>query len=396
MAEAEAQPYWLIATPISSSYGPQDDWNALSKKTLSDDLSLNFKFNLPSKDLKVGTLDSLMALSDDLGRIDALADAVSFKIYKQLAELAKDAGSFEEPTVPLPDAAGRAGGAVSIDEYVRTFSWDEAKYPVKSPLRELSDLLASTVSRLDEELKAKAAEFTAAKGLKVGLERKETGTLLVRSLDSLVKASDFIESEHLTTLLVVVPKFSLKEWMGSYATLGGQPSFVVPASSKLLAEDNDMALVSVTLFRTVVDAFKHNCREKRFIVRDFSFSASGVAAEKAGKEKASADFEKLKVMFVRWCKTNFAEAYSASIHLKAVRLFVESTLRYGVPPNFQATLLKPKPRKEMQLRKALDQLYGHLASNEMIGTADEEAMPGQGGDFFPYVFLPVNTQPTLA
>lgn len=37
------------------------------------------------------------------------------------------------------------------------------------------------------------------------------------------------------------------------------------------------------------------------------------------------------------------------VHLKAVRLFVEGALRYGVPCNFQAVLLKPK--KEVPLRK---------------------------------------------
>jgi hypothetical protein len=28
MAEVESVPYWLIATPITSGYGPQDDWNS--------------------------------------------------------------------------------------------------------------------------------------------------------------------------------------------------------------------------------------------------------------------------------------------------------------------------------------------------------------------------------
>lgn len=54
------------------------------------------------------------------------------------------------------------------------------------------------------------------------------------------------------------------------------------------------------------------------------------------------------------------QCYSAMVHLKAVRLFVESVLRYGVPPNFQAVLLKPK--KEMPLRKVGARLGGQTAS----------------------------------
>jgi hypothetical protein len=32
---------------------------------------------------------------------------------------------------------------------------------------------------------------------------------------------------------------------------------------------------------------------------------------------------------IRYCRTNFAEAFVAWIHLKAIRVFVESVLRYG-------------------------------------------------------------------
>lgn len=46
--------------------------------------------------------------------------------------------------------------------------------------------------------------------------------------------------------------------------------------------------------------------------------------------------------------------------------------------------------------QALDSLYGHLASNEMIGGTEEEAMPGQSGEFYPYVFLTLPTEPQLA
>lgn len=31
----------------------------------------------------------------------------------------------------------------------------------------------------------------------------------------------------------------------------------------------------------------------------------------------------------------------------------------------------------------------------MVGGADEEAVPGQGGDFFPYVYLTLPTEPQL-
>ena len=59
--------YWLVSLPLVEA---QDRiWSLLQNKTMYEaDLSHNFRFELP--DLRVGTLDSLMVLSDDLVKVD--------------------------------------------------------------------------------------------------------------------------------------------------------------------------------------------------------------------------------------------------------------------------------------------------------------------------------------
>jgi V-type H+-transporting ATPase subunit C len=49
-------------------------------------------------------------------------------------------------------------------------------------------------------------------------------SMAVRDLSNLVKADDVISTEHLVTLLVVVSKYSQKDWLSHYETLS---SFVV-------------------------------------------------------------------------------------------------------------------------------------------------------------------------
>ena len=44
-------------------------------------------------------------------------------------------------------------------------------------------------------------------------------SLAVRDLSNLVKPEDIITSEHLTTLLAIVSKYSQKDWLSSYETL---------------------------------------------------------------------------------------------------------------------------------------------------------------------------------
>ncbi len=43
---------------------------------------------------------------------------------------------------------------------------------------------------------------------------------------------------------------------------------------------------------------------------------------------------------ILWCETQYTDMFSGWIHLKVIRLFVESVLRFGIPVNFQAAVLK--------------------------------------------------------
>lgn len=43
---------------------------------------------------------------------------------------------------------------------------------------------------------------------------------------------------------------------------------------------------------------------------------------------------------LRLCKTNFGEVFSAWIHIKAQRVFIDAVLRYGLPPDFRGMLIK--------------------------------------------------------
>lgn len=45
------------------------------------------------------------------------------------------------------------------------------------------------------------------------------------------------------------------------------------------------------------------------------------------------------------------QVFSSWIHITAVRLFVESILRYGLPPQFLAALMRPNPKTIPKLRK---------------------------------------------
>jgi V-type H+-transporting ATPase subunit C len=359
--------FWLISAPKT----PQDTFATVNRRTAKEhNLSTNYKFEIP--DLKVGTLDSLMALSDDLSKIDTFVEQTTKKIVRQLMDINdKKTEKGENLTV----------NGTAIETYLTHFTWDEAKYPVRSPLKELTDKIQSQVAKLDEELKVKAADYANISHTIAAEERKLGGNLLVRSLVDIVKGSDLTETDYLTTLLVVVPKYLYKDWHANYETL---TNFVLPRSTKMLAEDSEYGLFTATLFKRVVEDFKNIAREKRFTVRDFRVDEEG----KSGKEernKLITEKDRQKRNLIRWCKTNFAEGFVAWMHLKAVRVFVESVLRYGLPVNFQAILMHPYKKDDKRLRDILYEMFKHLAAVHVVSAKDDDQEK-----FYPYVYIPID------
>jgi len=282
---------------------------------------------------------------------------------------------------------------------MRQFEWDEAKFAMKTPLRELSESISGRIGGLEEELKLKVTEVNTLKVALQGAERKTQGNLMVRSLTGLVKKEDIMETEFMTTIFVVVPRHGYKEWNESYHTLA---QYVVPMSAKLLSEDLEYGLYRVIVFKKVADDFKQAAREKRYTVRDFTFEPAKQAEDEGKKEADTADFNRLNGLLTNWCSINFAESYSMMLHLKAIRVFVESVLRYGLKsqyqkgmiPNFKAFIIQPKRGKSDQLRKLMATMYGG-SSAMMEGDDSESTVPGAGGEFFPYVSVNVDTAPQI-
>ncbi|XP_058807945.1 V-type proton ATPase subunit C [Phymastichus coffea] len=300
-----------------------------------------------------------------------------------------------EPEEDDPTATGKLPNPGDLPTYVTRFQWDMAKYPIKQSLRNIADIINKQVGQIDADLKTKSTTYNNLKGSLQNLEKKQTGSLLTRNLADLVKKEHFIlDSEYLATLLVIVPRAGIQDWHAMYEKL---TDMIVPRSSQMITQDQEYALFTVTLFKKVIEEFKLHAREKKFIVRDFEYNEEALAAGKNELTKLATDKKKQFGPLVRWLKVNFSECFCAWIHVKALRVFVESVLRYGLPVNFQAILLRPNKKSTKRLRDVLNQLYAHLDSSATAGGSggnqDSVDIPGLGfgqSDYFPYVYYKIN------
>uniref|UniRef100_A0A9R1SQR1 V-type proton ATPase subunit C n=2 Tax=Cyprinus carpio TaxID=7962 RepID=A0A9R1SQR1_CYPCA len=350
--------FWLISAPGEKTC--QQTWDKLmTATTRANNLSTNNKFNIP--DLKVGTLDVLVGLSDELAKLDAFVESVVKKVAQYMADVLEDSRDKVQENL--------LANGVDLVTYVTRFQWDMAKYPIKQSLKNISEIVSKQVSQIDNDLKARASAYNNLKGNLQNLERKNAGSLLTRSLADIVKKEDFVlDSEYLITMLVVVPKTNYVDWQRTYETLS---EMVVPRSTNLLFEDQESGLFT-----------------------DFSYNEEEMKADKEEMTRLSTDKKKQFGPLVRWLKVNFSEAFIAWIHIKALRVFVESVLRYGLPVNFQAMLLQPNKKNMKKLREVLNDLYKHLDSSA-AAIIDQSAMdiPGLNlsqQEYYPYVYYKID------
>jgi len=85
---------------------------------------------------------------------------------------------------------------------------------------------------------------------------------------------------------------------------------------------------------------------------------------------------------------NFSEAFTGWMHVKALRVFVESVLRYGLPVNFHAVLMQPHKKHTKKLHELLNAMYSHLDTTGAVSKQDME-IPGfqhLQADYYPYVY----------
>ncbi|KAF1316501.1 Atpase, partial [Globisporangium splendens] len=338
------------------------------------------------------------ALSDDLNRVDMVIESVVRKIERQFHDLNKG-----------DQALTVDGGASGYQQNSR-----------------------NSVGKIEEELKQLGTRYAEKKQQLLQHQRKKGGNLMVANLNDLltpdiVSPSDFVNTEYLQTLVVVVPKNLEETWLNEYHTIGDQiaeygpkgnrgnvrGSPVVPGSSRKILEEGDAFLYTVTVLKgqyqpgridkegtfeqgTVIDYiedFKTRAREKKFIVRDFVFDQTSHASNEEAIAELEVEVDRLWSGLIRWCKAHFGETFIAWMHIKMIRVFVESVLRYGLPVNFVVAMYRPHPGKDKKLRSVLAKKYAHLQPSQFSGIEEGNSGSGQA-EYYPYVsnaFNPLTT-----
>lgn len=355
-----------------------------------------------------------MNLSDELGKTDSLIEAFVRKIESTASDLS---GRSVELSV----------GGVPASRYIQQFAWDSAKYPNRRPLKELVALISGGAAAIDEELKGLSNSYADKTSALQEATNRKGGNLISVDLNDVLTAEimhnvKVVDSEYLKTKFIAIPKsveesfkenigklagdvvgFGGPDWSQDSTRLGEPVSFgstvdrhkvrgspVVPGSLQKVHSDADSILFAVTILKSQYEAgyyennefqagttvdfeeeFAKACREKRYTIRDFAWDPDQATKSSTVLEQLRVEVDGMKSALTRWCKNHYGDAFVAWVHIKVIRVFVESVLRYGLPVDFTAVLYKVHTNKENELISALD---------KQLGSADDLKDDGEEGE----------------
>jgi V-type H+-transporting ATPase subunit C len=316
-------------------------------------------------------------------KYDSQVEGVCRRIERSMQEVEASSGNPMTSTKIITNTQ-----TVPFSQYLSTWSWDEAKYPKARGLQNTLTLLLSVVNKLDEEARTKSSQFNEVKTAQTNAQKKQQGSLMSKDMidvltPSVVGPNDMVYTEHLTTLVMILPQTSVEPFLKTYHTYAEK---VVPLSAKQfpsIVEEDGTSLWRVVVFKESIDAFMKKVREERIgTCRQFEYSEAAYSKLQAARAEMATECEKQEKIMKGFCKAALSDAMVAWVHLKAMRVFLESTLRFGVPPKFAAFLMAPKDNMAPKARKALEMVMGSGAQS--AGISDKKEGEDEE-DYFPYV-----------
>ena len=241
---------WLLSVPLHSG-GHGGDFETLynhCKTFIADEPR---EIHLPA--FRVGTLDGLMTLSDELHKIEPMILAAVLKMKSQYAQLVADNSKShvergETPPVPAPllistggfesAGQGRPGAGKTAIDYLQEFRWQPGRYPEQRPLADIVERLRTKAFKADEAVRQMSSQYNDIKNELTALKRRGTNNLLTgemvdvlsdaeqaafRAQLSLSPSTDFLKP-----LVVVVPKAATADFEATYESLEADTIQVFP------------------------------------------------------------------------------------------------------------------------------------------------------------------------
>jgi V-type H+-transporting ATPase subunit C len=367
--------WWIVSGPAARS--SKDQIFRQTQQICKSEDSQAYDFRIPT--LKVKNLSSLMNLTDDMSKYEERTEATLKRLHRNYEDL--------NPESPLDV------NKVTPERYLQRFEWDVRKYPEQTDLAKLAGDIYNEISDMDNDIKSKQGELSAINSRLNNIQRKRSGNLMTRDLSDIIRVDHYVQdpvtkklSQKIVPYFIVVSAHRVPDFLNCYERF---TEFVVPRSAKeVKTADQDYKLFRILHLNApaLEDNLKNACEQHKFVFRNFKFEPQQAQETSAEEAELEQEQKRLTQQVIMYIKSNFSEMFVAFMHLKAIRVFVESVLWYSLPPNFQVMLIQPNESRSQNLRaKLATQFQNAKCSQGNMSKGDDE-------DNHPYVSMDLDLE----
>lgn len=191
--------------------------------------------------------------------------------------------------------------------------------------------MSNRIHTVDQNLRRKIIAFQSSRDKASMLNRKDNTSAVTRDLNELlgtnptVKSKDFPSTTNLVTMVAVVPKDKVRQWLDTYESLN---DFIVPRSTKEFEVEADIGayrLFRVILLRRVQDDVVEAAKAQMNVtLRNYEYDVAFIAQREEDKKRIQDDSTKNIEELTKTCTKSFTDLYSTYAHIKMLKVAIDS------------------------------------------------------------------------
>ena len=339
------------------------------------------------RELVNDNLDTLFKINDDLIRDEQEIEAFLKSLEKQLSDLT---------TNPLQIKF--RGALLDPKKAITEFQWDEGKYPNRS--KTIADIMHKINEKYTETrktIKSKTDDYNNSVN-ELKLKKKsqyEALSLMKQDYRDLVSKSkmEMKTTDYLCTMLCFVPTGNEKTFESKYMSLAD--GYVVPYSALRIdrGEDEKMQLYRVIVMKHKKDDFRNQCQgQLRITCKEYNEEELlSKPVEEKEIEKLNNESVQKKHDLERHAESGYSEVFYALLHLKYLRLYVESCLKYTSGDYYSVMVYVPRD-KEQKLVSIMIKTFNDTKEQGWYGTKEELK---ETEDFYPFILIKISVPSSI-
>ena len=200
-------------------------------------------------------------------------------------------------------------------------------------------------------------------------------------------------TDYLCTMLCFVPTGNEKTFEAKYMSLAD--GYVVPYSALRIdrGEDEKMQLYRVIVMKHKKDDFRNQCQgQLRITCKEYNEEELlSKPVEEKEIEKLNNESVQKKHDLERHAESGYSEVFYALLHLKYLRLYVESCLKYTSGDYYSVMVYVPRD-KEQKLVSIMIKTFNDTKEQGWYGTKEELK---ETEDFYPFILIKISVPSSI-